>query len=78
MWENWQFWIKEIVTKTSKYDDIDDKDDCDDDDYEDEDDDKDEVMTMIRHLISKVALDKPKWLLLIEISGMSPLQKEQL
>ena len=36
------------------------------------------VMTMIRHLISKVALDKPKWLLLIEISGMSPLEKEQL
>ena len=24
MWENWQLWITEIVTKTSKYDDIDD------------------------------------------------------
>ena len=42
MGENWQFYMKEIVTKTSKYDDIDDKYDCDDDDYEDEDIDKDD------------------------------------
>ena len=38
VWENWQFWIKEIVTKTSKYDDIDDNDDGDDSDSDDGDD----------------------------------------
>ena len=36
------------------------------------------MMMMIKNLVAKVALDKPKWLLLVEIPWVSPLKEKQL